>query len=285
MSAVPTSEPGAARAFPAGRLSDFEDAGESGAQDSRYLAGLLPPRLARSRPAGVSVEDPATPAPAAEPETPDEGSAAGAAEPDTATDEQSSDGEPDVAQAAAATTSAAIDRLGADIRTTRSPHKRAGRRAGTPPAPAAAVTAPTAGDPAAELSTEAPGTEEPAGEKPGAADNKLRASNVHVPASFMPRLAKARTERKLSNGEWVIVALEATHDQLDGLIRPQPTGGSLFAPRATRAARTYDGPLTPYNIRLREADYAVIDQLVEKFGASSRGHLITVAFDAFLPDL
>jgi len=127
------------------------------------------------------------------------------------------------------------------------------------------------------------GAEELDAEEADPAGNRLRASNVHIPASFMPRLSKARTDRRLSNGEWVIVALEATHDQLGGLIRPQPTGGSLFAPRATRAARTYDGPLTPFNIRLREADYAVIDQLVEQFGASSRGHLITVAFDAFLP--
>ncbi|WP_175484211.1 hypothetical protein [Modestobacter sp. DSM 44400] len=155
---------------------------------------------------------------------------------------------------------ASIEHIGDGIRTTRPPRKRAPRRQTPSETP------------------EATGDEEldPAG-------NKLRASNVHIPANFMPRLTKARSERRLSNGEWVIAALEATHDQLGSLIRAEPTGGSLFAPRATRAARTYDGPLTPFNIRLREADYTVIDELVVTFRASSRGHLITVAFDAFLP--
>lgn len=283
MTGVPTSEPGAARAFPAGRLSDFEDAGEPGAQDSRYLSGLLPPRLARPRPAAVPATEPETPAPATDADPGDDMTAAAAAQPgnqptDPGPDEESDDEE---TASPAAPANEGIDRLGEDIRTTRTPRKRTSRRSGTPQASAETVQTPAAVDSAAdELSTEELGTQESS-----AASNKLRASNVHIPASFMPRLAQARADRRLSNGEWVIVALEATHDQLASLIRPQPTGGSLFAPRATRAARTYDGPLTPFNIRLREADYAVIDELVVQFGASSRGHLITVAFDAFLPDL
>jgi hypothetical protein len=289
VTAVPTSEPGSARAFPAGRLSDFEDAGDAGVQDPRYLSGLLPPRSARPRRAAVPDAEPVTPAPAVQPEPADEGTtqteAAAADAPSTGQDlgaEAAGMQTADVQAAPAARPAPAgsdIDRLGGGIRTTRPPRRRTPRRGTSPEAPADAAGTPAAVTPAAgEAGTGEPGTEDS-----GAASNRLRASNVHIPASFMPRLAKARNDRKLSNGEWVIVALEATHDQLDSLIRPQPTGGSLFAPRATRAARVYDGPLTPYNIRLREADYAVIDELVEKFGASSRGHLITVAFDAFLP--
>lgn len=271
MTTVPTSEPGAARAFPAGRLSDFEDAGEPGDQDPRLLTGLLPPRSARPRSAAMpSAEPTADAAPAAEvpaPKTGDQSTGEGSGQQD------------DVVPAATVSSASAtdIDRLGEGIRTARPSRRGPGRREAAPQAPDEAAQVPNAVPPAADEA------EELGAEEAGPAGNRLRASNVHIPASFMPRLSKARTGRRLSNGEWVIVALEATHDQLGGLIRPQPTGGSLFAPRATRAARSYDGPLTPFNIRLREADYAVIDQLVEQFGASSRGHLITVAFDAFLP--
>jgi len=252
-----TTEPGAARQFPAGRLSDFEGAGDPGDQDSNFLKGLLPPRLTpRNRPAPAPAGPDAGQAPAAAatalagPQAPESG---------TVEIDQTEQGSAE-STGPATRTGASIEHIGEGIRTTRSPRKRSPR-----PAPA-------------ETPDEALGEEEV-----DAAGSRLRASNVHIPASFMPRLAKARGGRRLSNGEWVIVALEATHGQLGELIRPQPTGGSLFAPRATRAARTYDGPLTPFNIRLREADYAVIDHLVEQFGASSRGHLITVAFDAFLP--
>lgn len=298
MTTVPTAEPGSARAFPAGRLSDFEDAGDSGAQDPRYLAGLLPPRSVRPRPAAVPVAEPVTQAPAPETESADEVVGEQQAEDlDTqpaGTDSseaaavETADVEPTAAEIPeleavggprTAPASADMDRLGDNIRTTRPPRKRTPRREAGVQSSAGVAETP---DPVAPLIAELD-NDDLESEESGVADKRLRASNVHIPASFMPRLAKAREDRKLSNGEWVIAALEATYDQLDSLIRPQPTGGSLFAPRATRAARVYDGPLTPYNVRLREADYAVIDELVEKFGASSRGHLITVAFDSFLP--
>lgn len=248
-----TTEPGAARSFPAGRLSDFEGAGDPGDQDSNFLKGLLPPRLApRSRPAPAPVEPDGDQVKAAAADA-----LAGPRAPEIGTAETDQPDQDAAAPVPAPTRpGGSIEHIGEGIRTARTPRKR-----GTRPAPAEA---------AGEEEVDVPGT-------------KLRASNVHIPASFMPRLAKARGGRRLSNGEWVIVALEATHDQLGELIRPQPTGGSLFAPRATRAARTYDGPLTPFNIRLRQADFDVIDALVQQFGASSRGHLITVAFDAFLP--
>jgi hypothetical protein len=199
-------------------------------------------------------------------------------EPSAHPSEEDSGLQDDVAPAATAT-GTDIDRLGEGIRTARPSRRGTARREPAPQAPDEAVLAPAAVPSTADEA----GVEELGAEEAGPTSNRLRASNVHIPASFMPRLSKARTGRRLSNGEWVIVALEATHDQLGDLIRPQPTGGSLFAPRATRAARTYDGPLTPFNIRLRQADFDVIDALVQQFGASSRGHLITVAFDAFLP--
>jgi len=86
----------------------------------------------------------------------------------------------------------------------------------------------------------------------------------------------------LSHGEVIIVAIEAAAPRLKDLIHQAATaGGSLFASRRSRASRSTDGPLTPLNYRLREADFQTLDQLVEQFGASSRGHLITAALNDY----
>ena len=46
-------------------------------------------------------------------------------------------------------------------------------------------------------------------------------------------------------------------------------------------SRLSDGPLTPLNVRLFEQDYVVIDELVARFGAFSRGDLISTALTAY----
>lgn len=115
--------------------------------------------------------------------------------------------------------------------------------------------------------------------------DKVRPSNVHIPVTLLEPLAQLCQHRGLSHGEAIIVALEETHPRLGELIRPAPTtGGSLFDSRRSRTARTVDGPLTPLNYRLREADFEVLDTLVEQTGASSRGHLITAALTAYLDE-
>lgn len=115
--------------------------------------------------------------------------------------------------------------------------------------------------------------------------DRVRPSNVHIPVRLLEPLAQLCHLRGLSHGEAIIVAIEETHPRLGDLIRPAPTtGGSLFDSRRSRAARTADGPLTPLNYRLREADFEVLDGLVEQLGASSRGHLITAALTAYLDE-
>jgi hypothetical protein len=112
--------------------------------------------------------------------------------------------------------------------------------------------------------------------------NRIHSSSVHIPSALIDRIIAERERSGRSNGEIIIAALESTHSQLNQLIqRRDPTGGSLFATRPSRGARLTDGPLTPLNVRLYEADYDVIDQLVEKFGAFSRGHLISAALTAY----
>ncbi|MGF0118791.1 hypothetical protein ACQFYA_21060 [Promicromonospora sp. Marseille-Q5078] len=170
----------------------------------------------------------------------------------------------------------------------------------TPPAPAktAAATKASAAEQSARKprsprkrkpsTTETPAeVEEPTTDVdvdgPYGPEDKVKPSNVHIPV-FLIDPVEARCKKEgLSHGELMIVALEATYNQLDGLINPGATaGGSLFAPRRGRASRAGDGPLTPLNYRMREADFTVLDGLVDKFGASSRGHLITVALKAYL---
>jgi hypothetical protein len=114
-------------------------------------------------------------------------------------------------------------------------------------------------------------------------ESRVRPSNVHIPVALLAPIAKMKSDHGLSNGEIIISSIEGTYADLKVLIQPAVTaGGNLFASRRSRASRANDGPLTPLNYRLREEDYATLDRLVDEFGASSRGHLITVALTAFL---
>jgi len=114
-------------------------------------------------------------------------------------------------------------------------------------------------------------------------ESRVRPSNVHIPVALLAPIAKMKSDHGLSNGEIIISSIEGTYADLKDLIQPAVTaGGNLFASRRSRASRANDGPLTPLNYRLREEDYATLDRLVDEFGASSRGHLITVALTAFL---
>lgn len=116
-------------------------------------------------------------------------------------------------------------------------------------------------------------------------EDKVRPSNVHIPISLLEPLAAKCTQTGLSHGEVIIVAIEQTIERLPDLIKPPSTaGGALFASRRSRTIRTEEGPLTPLNYRLRNADFKVLDDLVAQTGASSRGHLISAALGAYLTD-
>lgn len=113
-------------------------------------------------------------------------------------------------------------------------------------------------------------------------EDRVRPSNVHIPVALLEPLEAKCKINGLSHGEVIIVAIEEAHPRLKDLVHPAATaGGNLFASRRSRASRSTDGPLTPLNYRLREADFQTLDQLVEEFGASSRGHLITAALNDY----
>lgn len=118
-------------------------------------------------------------------------------------------------------------------------------------------------------------------------DERIRPSNVHIPVALLEPLTKKCAAEGLSHGEIIIVAVEQAYPRLRDLIHPAATaGGNLFDSRrsgtAGRAARSASGPLTPLNYRLRGTDFATLDHLVQEFGASSRGHLITAALSDYL---
>jgi len=118
----------------------------------------------------------------------------------------------------------------------------------------------------------------------GEAAGPVRASNVHIPAELLDAFNAAKASQKLSNGELIITAIEATYEELQRQLRPpSATGGSLFAPRVSRPPRLpAKGPVTPVNYRLRPDDYATLDRLVRDLGASSRSHLISEALRTYL---
>lgn len=113
-------------------------------------------------------------------------------------------------------------------------------------------------------------------------EQRVRPSNVHIPVWLVEPIAAKHAAEGLSNAEIIIRAIEETYPRLKDLIHPvSVSGGALFESRRSRTSRAGDGPLTPLNYRMREADFTTLDHLVAELAASSRGHLITVALTAY----
>lgn len=111
---------------------------------------------------------------------------------------------------------------------------------------------------------------------------QTRPTNVMIPTSTFARVAKAREELAMSTGEIIVVAVEAQLKRLPGLLATPRTG--MFETRATRLPHRADEPERPLSYRLTGNDLATIDNLVDKYGARSRGHLIAVALNAHFED-
>ena len=111
---------------------------------------------------------------------------------------------------------------------------------------------------------------------------RVRASNVHVPAPLVAKLRAYTQQTGMSTGEAIIVAIEETYEVLQERISPPRTSGKLFATRVAKPTRATPGSLTQLNFRFSAADFAVLDNLVDTLEASSRNHLITVALTEFL---
>lgn len=108
---------------------------------------------------------------------------------------------------------------------------------------------------------------------------QTRPTNVMVPSSTLDLVASAREKLSMSTGELIVVAIEAELEKLPALLGVQRPRG-LFETRASRLPHRSDEPERPLSYRLTPSDLATIDQLVDQFGARSRGHLISVALNA-----
>lgn len=118
-----------------------------------------------------------------------------------------------------------------------------------------------------------------AGAAAGTRAGNMRSSSLHLRSDLVQKVIDERTSNATSNGQVIIAALEVAAPHFTELLPPvaEPTGGGLFATRTSRAPRVVQGPHSALNVRLFEADFTVLDQLVTTHGARSRSHLVDTA--------
>lgn len=133
------------------------------------------------------------------------------------------------------------------------------------------------------ISAEPPDVHDDVGEPIG--DETPKPSSVRLPKDILEQLADARAETGMTNGDLFIVAIEHSAENLEALLFPGGRiGGGLFTSRGVRAKTSRDSDMSQATFRLRPEDFAVIDNLVRRCGASSRGHLILAALQGFFAD-
>lgn len=115
--------------------------------------------------------------------------------------------------------------------------------------------------------------------------NRKRTSNMLIDRDLNRRALALATRLGRSHGELLIMAVEAEHDTVKPGQGTTQIGGGLFAPRAAVAAKSTSDDATTgsevFTFRLREADFAVLDQLVEDRGFSNRKELVSACLKAY----
>lgn len=109
----------------------------------------------------------------------------------------------------------------------------------------------------------------------------MRAVVVYLPISLRERLRNA--EGDLSQTGVILMAINATHEQLRTLFTPTDTAAaSLFRTPPSRRRRTPTEPLVQVTMRLPTDDIAIIDQMVQTTGAPGRSVFVTAALELYL---
>lgn len=242
----------AQRDLPAGRLAGFE-----GSDDDDDLSSLLAPRRRRAR----STPPPSPPGAS---ETP-----TGRVPTPTGTDSPSDGGAPADGDVKATTTPTSTGRAD-DAHTSHAADPDA-EVVGVEPD---ATTRPASSPDSTETATQ--------GGSPRRSMSSLgaRQTVVSIPVSLREQVVRERDREGSSNGFVLIKAIETVYGDLQGAFTagPEPTPGGLFGSRSARPVRQASGEtLCALNVRLRAADFEILDQLVVDVGATSRSDLVTTA--------
>lgn len=112
-------------------------------------------------------------------------------------------------------------------------------------------------------------------------------SIIYVSPALRDTLDGLRRRQRCTNADLVFDAVDRTQQQLPGMVarqhRQERPANSLFAGRASRTrqrAATPGDRTVPFTFRATAGELAVIDQQVERTGASSRSALLAVALEA-----
>ena len=145
-------------------------------------------------------------------------------------------------------------------------------------------TGPAAAQPPAEATTR---TKRPAPAKAAVSSEDstggLRPTSFSVPATLIDRLATFKAVNGgLTTADVLLDALEDTETDLPKALGPAPSEGRFTRSPQRARRRSAEGRLGQLHVRLMASNFAILDDLVTKSGASSRSHLVTTALTLYL---
>lgn len=114
-------------------------------------------------------------------------------------------------------------------------------------------------------------------------------TSTWLPSRLAVRVRAEYTSRGVGAGELFKEAVEFSAEHLPRLIRettvestsPAPAGELFAAPKPATRPRAFNEPTETVCYRMAKADQHTLDDLVSRWGATSRGHLIGCALDHY----
>ncbi len=113
-------------------------------------------------------------------------------------------------------------------------------------------------------------------------------TSTWLPSRLIAQVRAEFTARGIGAGELFKQAIEFGVEQLPQLIKESapvataPASAGMFAtPSSAIRPRSFNEPTEAITYRMAKTDQQVLDELVSKWGATSRGHLIGCALDHY----